>query len=35
MEHTAAYRDTRRHVERKIGFQRHLAVCLAVNTSCR
>ncbi|WP_420476536.1 2TM domain-containing protein [Noviherbaspirillum sp. ST9] len=32
MERTPAYRDARRHVERKIGFYIHLAVYLAVNT---
>ena len=32
MEHTPAYRDARRHVERKIGFSIHLAVYLVVNT---
>jgi len=32
MEHSTAYRDARRHVERKIGFAIHLAVYLLVNT---
>jgi hypothetical protein len=32
MERTDAYRTARRHVERKIGFQVHLAVYLTVNT---
>ncbi|HZW23184.1 2TM domain-containing protein [Noviherbaspirillum sp.] len=32
MEHSPAYRDARRHVERKIGFAIHLAVYLLVNT---
>jgi len=32
MEHNDAYGTARRHVERKIGFQVHLAVYLVVNT---
>ena len=32
MEHTPAYRDAKRHVERKLGFYTHLAVYLTVNT---
>lgn len=32
MEHTPAYRDARRQVERKIGFLIHLTVYLAVNS---
>lgn len=32
MENTAAFRDAKRHAERKIGFTIHLAVFLTVNT---
>jgi hypothetical protein len=32
MENTPAYRDAKRHVERKIGFLIHLSVFVTVNT---
>lgn len=32
MENTPAYRDAKRHVERKLGFFVHLAVYLIVNS---
>jgi hypothetical protein len=31
MDHTVAYRNARRHVERKLGFLTHLAVYVVVN----
>jgi len=31
MDNTEAYRDAKRHVERKVGFYIHLAVYLVVN----
>lgn len=32
MENTIAYRDAKRHVERKLGFYAHLSVYVIVNT---